>query len=186
MFLSMLLFGTDTKEKEKKALSDMTDAELVELVISGNAEAFTEIVKRYERMVYSTAMFTVKNKDDAWDISQEVFMRMYNSIGSFRGDSKFSTWLYRLCKNVTYDYVRKHYKHREISLSELESDDDDGSSGRSFDIPDTSVSANPEESLVRKENILLVRKALAKWMSNSETSSSCVRCRTSPTPKYVI
>ncbi len=168
MFL--FLFGTDKTEEavENKPLNKMTDSELVESTIAGNAEAFTEIVKRYEKLVYSTAFFTVKNKDDAWDISQEVFMRVYNSIGSFRGESKFTTWLYRLCKNVTYDFVRKHYKNRELTISEI-SESGDSDEGREFELPDTSVDANPEQSLLRKENIKLVRKALLEMDEQQRT-----------------
>ena len=118
MFLGVLGFGGREKKPDviNKNIPDMDDSELVETVMGGNADAFTELVKRYERLVYSTAYFSVKNSDDAWDISQEVFMRVYNSISSFRGESKFATWLYRLCKNVTYDYMRKHYTHRDDSL----------------------------------------------------------------------
>lgn len=165
MFLGVLGFGGREKKPDviNKNIPDMDDSELVETVMGGNADAFTELVKRYERLVYSTAYFSVKNSDDAWDISQEVFMRVYNSISSFRGESKFATWLYRLCKNVTYDYMRKHYTHREITMSELSGDDDD----RQFEIPDESSFSDPEKSAVRREEIEAVRTAVKKLDENS-------------------
>lgn len=167
MFLGALGFGGREKKPDviNKNIPDMDDSELVETIMGGNADAFTELVKRYERLVYSTAYFSVKNSDDAWDISQEVFMRVYNSISSFRGESKFATWLYRLCKNVTYDYMRKHYAHREITMSELSGDDDD----RPFEIPDESSFSDPEKSAVRREEIEAVRAAVKKLDENSRT-----------------
>lgn len=163
VFLGLFGFGEKEKPKIDKSIPEMDDSELVETIVGGDADAFTELVKRYEKLVYSTAYFSVKNSDDAWDISQEVFMRVYNSISSFRGESKFATWLYRLCKNVTYDYMRKHYAHKEIMLSELSGDDDD----RPFEIPDESILSDPEKSVVRREEIEAVRAAVKKLDENS-------------------
>lgn len=149
---------TKSTENQNKPLEKMTDVELIECVVNGNTEAFEQIVKNNERFVYSVAFFTTKNSDDAWDVSQEVFLKVYNSVGSFRGDSKFSTWLYRLTKNTACDYARKHYKHRELPISEISNDDDND---RPFDFPDENINSNPEQSLLRGENIRLVRKALS-------------------------
>ncbi len=73
-----------------------TEEELVRKLQNGEQQAFKIVVDQYQHMVYNTVLGIVQNEEDAEDITQEVFVRVYQSIGSFRGDSKFSTWLYRI------------------------------------------------------------------------------------------
>lgn len=152
------LFEKGKPEISDKPYDKQSDSELVESIIGGKTDAFTELVKRYEKLVYNTAYFNTQNSEDAWDISQEVFLRVYNSMESFRGESAFSTWLYRLCKNITYDYMRKHYKHKSVSISDIGSEDD----GKEFDIPDNDISSDPQASFERKYEIERVRQAIKK------------------------
>jgi RNA polymerase sigma-70 factor (ECF subfamily) len=73
-----------------------TEEELIKKLQNGEQQAFKMVVYQYQDMVYNTVLGIVQNEEDAEDITQEVFVRVYQSISSFRGDAKFSTWLYRI------------------------------------------------------------------------------------------
>ncbi len=140
-----------SKPKDYKSLSD---PELIALCAEKNEDAFSEIVGRYERFVYSTVFAELKNTDDAFDVSQEVFIRLYNAAGGFRCESTLKTWLYRMCKNCAYDYMRKYYKHRAVSLTYKDAEDET--------VEDTDIVSDttPEDELLRKEKIQAVRNAV--------------------------
>lgn len=129
------------------------------LAKDGNTDAFEQLVKMHERFVYTTIFFDVKNRDDAFDISQEVFIRVYRSLSSFRGESAFSSWLYRICKNATYDFLRKEGKHITVSISDFKGDDSDNNAD--FDIPDTNESKNPAVCAEKNELKQVVSKAIS-------------------------
>lgn len=84
----------------------MEDLELVTRSRSGDVEAFTALVKRYEVRVYNLAYRLLSNADDAADVAQEAFMAAYESIGRFRAESSFYTWLYRIAVNKALTYRR--------------------------------------------------------------------------------
>ncbi len=143
--------NTPPKPKDCKCL---TDAELMELCAAKDEDAFSEIVGRYERFVYSTVFAELKNPDDAFDVSQEVFIRLYNAAGGFRCESTLKTWLYRMCKNCAYDYMRKYYKHRAVSLTYKDPEEE------TTEDADIVSDTTPEDELLRKEKIQAVRNAV--------------------------
>ncbi len=81
--------------------------------------AFDQLVHLYERRIYNFALRLSSNPDDAEDITQEVFIRVYNAIGNFRGDSHFSTWVFRIAHNVFLDMRKKVKAHPQTSLQEV-------------------------------------------------------------------
>ena len=85
---------------------------IIKQVLGGDADAFEHIVKKYEKKVYNLALRYLKNRDDALDLSQEVFIQVYNNLAQFRGDSQFSTWIYRVTYNKCVDMLRKTQKQR--------------------------------------------------------------------------
>lgn len=85
----------------------LNDAELVEKAQSGDTAAVEELVSRYEDKVYSLAYRMVGNREDAEDVLQDTFLNVVRSIGSFRGKSSFSTWLYRITANAALTRLRK-------------------------------------------------------------------------------
>jgi RNA polymerase sigma-70 factor, ECF subfamily len=104
----------------------LSDTELILEAKEGNNSAFEQLVYRYDRHVLSLAMKYSGNNDDAMDIYQEVFIRMYKGLKKFRFQSEFSTWLFRITTNVCLTYKSKQNKRERLSLSF--SDDDDENS----------------------------------------------------------
>ena len=97
---------------------------LIERCKRGDLSAFNELVLRYEKQVYNLAYRLTGNYDDANDVASDTFLRVFNSIGKFRGDSAFSTWLYRIVTNVYLDARKRRTAHPHCSLEEcLEVDD---------------------------------------------------------------
>src|SRR5690349_13042768 len=80
---------------------------LVERLKQGDEAAFRMIVETWQDMVFNTALGIVQNEADAEDIAQEVFVQVYQSVGSFKGDSKFSTWMYRITITKSLDHERR-------------------------------------------------------------------------------
>jgi RNA polymerase sigma-70 factor (ECF subfamily) len=91
----------------------MTDEAVIGLVLSGNTNAFSEIVDRYRDSVFGMALRFTGNQNDAQDVSQEIFIRVYGNLHRFNGRSKFSTWLYRISYNLCIDWTRKHRRDRQ-------------------------------------------------------------------------
>ena len=89
------------------AQSDVSEVDLVKRCQAGETEAFDELVTRYRTRVFGMIYNMVHNEQDAWDLAQESFLKAWKSIGRFRGQSSFYTWIYRIVMNVTIDWLRK-------------------------------------------------------------------------------
>lgn len=92
------------------------EQQLIQRVKERDAGAFRVLVERYMKHAYNTAFSMVRNHEDAEDIAQEAFVRIYRSIDAFRGDSEFGTWLYRITVNASLDKIkqRKGKDEREV------------------------------------------------------------------------
>ena len=130
------------------------EAAIVRKVLDGDANAFETLVLEYEKNVYNIALRMTGNSEDAADMTQEAFIKAYNSLQSFRGDSKFSVWLYRIVSNVCLDFLRSKNRRPTVSLSV---EDDDGEDAQ-LDVADESQS--PELLLDRKLTRDSVRRGL--------------------------
>lgn len=148
--------GEGFTKTDSPDLRTMDDPGLMELCADKNESAFEEIVRRYEKFVYSVVFAELKNADDAFDAAQEVFIRLYNAAGGFRCESSLKTWLYRMCKNCAYDYMRKFYKNRAVSLAVRDAEDDTSEDA------DIVSETTPEDEILRKERINAVRQAILK------------------------
>lgn len=131
------------------------EAAVIQSVLDGDVNAFETLVKEYEKNVYNLALRMTGNSEDAADMSQEAFIKAYNSLSSFRGDSKFSVWLYRIVSNVCLDYLRSRTRKPTVSLA---TENDDGEEVE-LDIADESQS--PELLLDRSLTRDAVRRGLA-------------------------
>jgi len=84
-----------------------TDEELVALSMRGDTESFDQLILRWERPIYALAYRVIGREEEARDVVQETFLRAYRGIGSFRGQAKFSSWIYRIALNLCRDWIRR-------------------------------------------------------------------------------
>src|ERR1700730_11190239 len=84
-----------------------TDEELVARSIGGDADSFNELIHRWERPIYALAYRQIGREEDARDVCQETFLRAYRALKGFRGQAKFSSWLYRIAINLCRDWMRR-------------------------------------------------------------------------------
>lgn len=96
-------------------LDGYKDEELIAAFLEGDQSAFEELVRRYETQVFNLAYRILGNRTDALDVSQEVFILLFRKLGTFRSESRFSTWLYRVATNACRDYTRKKRYHLSLS-----------------------------------------------------------------------
>ena len=130
----------------------MDEMKLIEKARDGDRSAFEQLVKLHEKNVYSLALKLTKNREDALDAAQEAFLKAWISLKSFRGDSKFSSWLYRLTYNTCLDFLRKSKKGEIISLTSEEDEE------TVADIKDPAPT--PEEQTVKREIKKTVQNAV--------------------------
>lgn len=94
----------------------MNETQLIEQLQQGDRQAFTQMVNAYQHMVYNTVLGIVQQMQEAEDVAQEVFVQAYLSVQTFRGDSKISTWLYRIAITKALDCERKKKAKKRINL----------------------------------------------------------------------
>ena len=128
---------------------------LIRRVQAGDAEAFEDLVRAHEKTVYNLALRMTGHPQDAEDMAQEAFLKAYRSLGEFRGESKFSVWLYRIVSNVCLDHLRRQSRRPAASLT---AEDEEGEETQ-WDVPDESLS--PERLLEQKLTREAVQKGLA-------------------------
>ncbi|KQC29615.1 RNA polymerase sigma factor [Flagellimonas eckloniae] len=98
------------------------DQHYIDKVLNGNVGSFAVLIDRYKHMVYTLAMKILNTKEEAEEVSQDVFVKAYQMLPSFKGDSKFSTWLYRIAYNRSLDYLKK--RGRRLTTSSIDTDKD--------------------------------------------------------------
>src|SRR5215813_8957295 len=97
----------DLTDPQQRLASDSAEAELIEKAKLGDAQAFQALYDKHKRRVYSLCLRMTSNTAEAEDLTQEAFLQLYRKIGTFRGESAFSTWLHRLSVNVVLMHLRK-------------------------------------------------------------------------------
>ncbi|MBK9098582.1 MAG: sigma-70 family RNA polymerase sigma factor [bacterium] len=104
----------------------LSDTELIIQAQKGNQNAFEELVYRYDRNVLSVTLKYANNEDDAKDLYQEVFIRVYRGMKNFRFQSEFSTWLFRITTNVCLTYKSRSKEHLKVSINNDYDDEEQG------------------------------------------------------------
>lgn len=130
------------------------EAAIVRRVLNGDTNAFEQLVVEYEKNVYNIALKMTSNSEDAQDMTQEAFIKAFNSLANFRGESKFSVWLYRIVNNICLDFLRSRNRRPTVSLSV---EDDEGEE-KQIDVADESQS--PERLLDKTLTRESVRRGL--------------------------
>src|SRR5262245_57542931 len=96
----------------------LTDEELVARSKAGDAESFNQLIKRWERPIFALAYRTLGREEEARDVTQEAFFRAFRALKGFKGDAKFSSWLYRIALNLCRDTMRRERRAPVVAVPE--------------------------------------------------------------------
>jgi RNA polymerase sigma-70 factor (ECF subfamily) len=143
----------------------MTDNDIIQQVVNGDKEVFRLLVQRYQSMVFRITVGFVHNKEDADDLTQEIFIQVYHALSKFRGEANFQTWLYRIVLNAALNHTRKNKRNIFQRLGNLFHQD--WEKEKYLRIPETE---NPENILIEEEHRELVRKALDTLPENQRSA----------------
>ena len=138
-----------------RLISDVSrsDEELVSRARGGDVDSFNQLILRWERPIYALAYRVIGREEDARDVCQDTFLRAYRSLAGFKGEAKFSSWLYRIALNLCRDWIRRQ---RRAPVSQLPDD---------LDVLETAASVEPSESIedlvARRELSAVVEDAMA-------------------------
>ena len=135
------------------------DAALIRAVQNGDHDAFEQLVRAYDKSVLRLAMNLLRSSEDARDVYQEAFLRVYRNIHAFRFDCSFHTWLYRIVTNICLDHLRKRKVRREES-SVVETSDGPVDRMETFELE--VAGANPERNLWNRQLGSKIQAALAE------------------------
>ena len=132
----------------------MDDLKIIESCLLGNTQIFSRLIDNYKNMVYNLAYRMSNNPHEAEDISQEAFMRAYQSLARFNPSYKFSTWLYQITLNI----IRDKFKRKEIDYVSLDTPVETVDS--EFFPQPADFTNNPEQIITQKENIQAIQQAI--------------------------
>src|SRR3954464_12004746 len=136
------------------------DTNLIREAQKGNHRAFEELIRQYDQSVLRLALHLTGSPDDAQDIYQEAFLKAYKSVGNFRFECSFYTWLYRIVTNLCLDHLRRRKSRREDPATVIDSRGDE--MDLLSNISDSRAMANPARELDRKRMGQCINDALAK------------------------
>lgn len=157
--------GNGSREDEAKGTAEAlaaenaaADAVLVARCQAGDSAAFGELVTQYRNKVFATIYNVTRNEQDAWDLSQEAFLKAWRNMAHFRGQSSFFTWLYRIAMNITIDRLRRKQIEGSVEFDETLGlhDIEPGSATTPRSVP------APSQNLQNKEIQVRIEAAIAK------------------------
>ncbi|SHG46412.1 RNA polymerase sigma factor [Winogradskyella jejuensis] len=124
------------------------DNQLIALIIDGDHNAYGQLVDRYKDLVFTLALRMLKNREEAEEVAQDAFVKVYKSLDKFKGDSKFSTWIYRVTYNTCLDTIKKNKKHQnDISID-------------SYTINKLETVDNALEGMIKAEKTNLIKQCI--------------------------
>src|SRR5881394_2811505 len=142
--------------------TQLDDEELVAKSIGGDADSFKELILRWERPIYALAYRTIGREEEARDVCQETFLRAFRALPGFRGQAKFSSWLYRIALNLCRDWIRRERRAPVVQPPE------------DVDLIELAAAAEPSESIedlmARKDLSRLVEQAMALLPEEQRTA----------------
>ena len=136
-----------------------TDLELISKAIAGREDGFEELVKRYQRPITSYVFRMLGDYDSALDVTQEVFIKVYNSLSRYSSEYKFSTWLYRIAHNAAIDHIRRN----SVAGQSLETEAADGTYQLQLESPGPTPEQDRERSEWRVEINSVVKRLPAAY-----------------------
>jgi RNA polymerase sigma-70 factor (ECF subfamily) len=157
------------------------DQTFIERLKKGDQTAFGELIHRYQSIVVNTCYSFVLNKEDAEDLAQEVFMEVFRSVGSFKGDALLSTWLYRISVNKSIDLLRNKKRKKRIQKVIGFFDKENR---QVIDI--ASDQPDPASQLLQEEQVQLLHKAVGQLPGNQQIAFSLNKFEQLPAPQVAI
>jgi RNA polymerase sigma-70 factor, ECF subfamily len=147
-----------SNQKQDRAREAEEDRALIARAQAGDREAFRRLVERHQRRAFAIALSLVRDENDARELVQDAFLRVFKNLGGFQGGSSFFTWLYRIITNLSIDLIRKPGR-QTVDLEEARLDMDDGAD---FDLPLLSRldGADPADVVRRREIAARLQTAL--------------------------
>ena len=142
------------KEKKDNEEINREDRQIVARILDGNKNEFSKIERRYGTLIYSLLRKMVRNSEDAKDLTQETFIKIYNNLASYNPIYPFSSWILKISSNTCIDFLRK----KKIDTIPLEKQDDDNENDIYLQIPDTT--SIPDKTLINKEKIQNLNKLI--------------------------
>ena len=139
----MSLSASSVSRAFSRDLTGVSDCDLVATAVSGAEGSFEEIVRRYQRPISAYVYRMVGNYESALDLTQEIFIKVYNSLSRYRSEFKFSTWIYKIAHNAAIDHLRRTASREQSLVIGTEYDQ--------FELPIESGSPTPEQESERKE-----------------------------------
>lgn len=141
-----------------------TETELIEQLKRGNEAAFKTIVEQWKDLVFNTVLGIVQNETEAEDLTQDVFIKVFENISSFKGQSKFSTWLYRIATRTALDHLRSRKRKKRFgSVFSMMGN----AKNESDELPDFQ---HPGVSLDNKERSKILFKAISRLPENQKAA----------------
>lgn len=134
-------------------MSDQSDIEILAKIKGGDSDAYAEIIARYQDRVFRYLYARLGNYDEALDAAQDVFIQVMESLGSFRGESKFSTWLYSVTANYCRNHRRKHGRAVIVSISR-------SVDGEDYELPIEDERERIEEKFLESEMLAAMKEEL--------------------------
>ena len=126
------------------------DNEIISRVLKGEQNAYAELVNRYQAYVFTLVLRMIKSREDAEEVAQDVFIKAYRSLADFRGDSKFSTWLYTIASTTSITFLRK----RKLDVHSLDTE-------KVFEVADSRDSGLRANMIEQKSRVNMVNEAIA-------------------------
>lgn len=126
-----------------------SDNEIISRVLRGEQNAYAELVNRYQNYVFTLTLRLIKSREDAEEVAQDVFVKAYRALADFRGESKFSTWLYTITNTTSITFLRK----KKLEVHSLDNE-------KVFDVADSKDSGLRADMVEQKSRVSMVTKAI--------------------------
>jgi RNA polymerase sigma-70 factor (ECF subfamily) len=126
------------------------DNEIISRVLKGEQNAYAELVTRYQAYVFTLVLRMIKSREDAEEVAQDVFVKAYRSLADFRGESKFSTWLYTIANTTSITFLRK----KKLDVQSLDNE-------KVFEVADSKDSGLRANLVEQKSRVNMVNEAIA-------------------------
>lgn len=128
----------------------LNDNEIISSVLQGDKNAYAVLVNRYQNYVFTLTLRMIKNREDAEEVAQDVFIKAYRYLADFRGDSKFTTWLYTIVNTTSITFLRK----KKLAIQSLDDE-------KTFEMADDRDSGMRADHVEKKSRVTMVNNAIA-------------------------